>query len=101
MKTDDDGYKAFIHFPGAYVTYRTFVDDLAARIAYIMRSDATDPEFVSQRQAYRLFGRSSVARWRREGRVTPVRRPGKLEYRTATLRMLQRTEAAMQDKRMQ
>ena len=95
MKTDD----IIIRFTDKCVTYNTFVDDLAARIAYIMRSDAPDPETVSQRQAYKIFGRANVTRWRRQGRGTPVRRPGKNEYRTATLRMLQRVEAITQDKR--
>lgn len=95
MKTDD----LIIRFTDKCVTYRAFVDDLAARIAYIMRSDAPDPETVSQRQAYKIFGRASVTRWRRQGLVTPVRRPGKCEYPTATLRMLQRVEAVRHDER--
>jgi hypothetical protein len=36
------------------------------------------------------FGRVNVERWRREGKITPYKRPGKLEYRTADLRLLQR-----------
>ena len=38
-----------------------------------------------------MFGRRNVERWRRQGKVTYYKRPGKVEYRTADLRLLQRT----------
>lgn len=48
-----------------------------------------DPEMVSQRQAYAMFGRGNVDRWRKQGKINPCKRPGKVEYRTVELRALQ------------
>ena len=38
-----------------------------------------------------MFGRRNVERWKRQGKIVPCKRPGKVEYRTAELRFLQRT----------
>lgn len=81
-----------IHFSDRLVSYETFMSDLTARLARMIRSDAADPEYVSQRTAYSIFGRRNVDRWRRAGKVRPSKRPGKVEYRMADLRLLQRTE---------
>ena len=69
----------------------TFLNDLAARIVKMMKADNNDPEFVSQRKAYELFGRRNVERWKRQGKIESYKRPGKVEYRTSDLRLLQRT----------
>lgn len=58
----------------------------------MMKAETNDPEFVSQRKAYRMFGRRNVERWRYHGKLPFFKRPGKVEYRTADLRFLQRTE---------
>ncbi len=81
-----------IQFSDRVVSYETFLSDLTARLAEAVRSDANDPEYVSQRKAYEIFGRKNVDRWRRTGKVRPSKRPGKVEYRMADLRLLQRTE---------
>lgn len=81
-----------IDFPDKSVTYETFMNDLSARLARMMKRDASDPEYISQRKAYALFGRGNVERWKRNGRVTAYKRPGKVEYLTADLRLLQRTQ---------
>lgn len=73
------------------VPYDAFLNDLAARIVGTMKADSNDPEFVSQRKAYELFGRRNVERWKRQGKVVSYKRPGKVEYRTSDLRLLQRT----------
>lgn len=70
----------FLQFSDKSVPYGVFVKDVA------------DPEYISQRKAYEIFGRRNVERWRRQGKVSPCKRPGKLEYRTADLRLLQRTQ---------
>lgn len=82
----------FIIFPDRCVSYDKFMEDLSARIVRMMQRAEADPEIVSQRKAYAIFGRANVDRWRREGRVKFFKRPGKVEYRTADLRMLQETE---------
>lgn len=64
---------------------------MAARVVKLLKSDKDDPEFISQRKAYEMFGRRNVERWRRQGKVQCYKRPGKVEYRTADLRLLQRT----------
>ena len=81
-----------LDFSDKSVNYRTFVSDLAARIARLLRADRDDPEFMSTRQAYKAFGRRNVERWRDEGKLHPRKRPGKVEYETAELRLLQRTD---------
>lgn len=72
------------------VSYETFVNDVAARVAALINRDADDPEYVSQRKAYNIFGRANVDRWLRQGKLHPSRRPGKIEYPTSELRLLQR-----------
>ena len=75
------------------------MSDLSARVVRMMKSDAADPEYISQRTAYSIFGRRNVDRWKRNGKIQPYKRPGKIEYRmadlstySADLRLLQRTE---------
>ena len=59
--------------------------DLAAKLADVMKSRSEMPEYICQRQAFRLFGRANVERWRREGKLTPHRRLRKVEYRITEL----------------
>lgn len=81
-----------ILFPDKSISYGVFVKDVAAEVVHLLKTDDTDPEYISQRKAYAMFGRANVERWRRQGKVQPCKRPGKLEYRTADLRHLQRIE---------
>ena len=81
-----------LQFPDKIVSYDTFMDDLAARIVRKIQRAEADPETVSQRKAYAIFGRANVDRWRREGRIHPCKRPGKVEYCMADLRLLQQTQ---------
>lgn len=82
----------YIQFPDRCVSYDTFMDDLSSRIVRKMQRAESDPETVSQRKAYAIFGRANVDRWRREGRIHPCKRPGKVEYCMADLRLLQATQ---------
>ena len=81
-----------IDFTDRTVSYSTFLRDLSANIVKRLHEDKDDPKFVSTRQAYRMFGRKNVERWRRAGKIQPYVRPGKIEYETTQLRLLQRTE---------
>lgn len=81
---------AFLQFLDHLIPYDTFLNDVAARVVKMLKTDSSDPEYVSQRKAYDMFGRANVERWRKQGKVEPCKRPGKLEYRTADLRFLQR-----------
>ena len=81
---------AFLQFLDHLIPYDTFLNDVAARVVKMLKADKDDPEYVSQRKAYEMFGRRNVERWRKQGKVEPCKRPGKLEYRTADLRLLQR-----------
>lgn len=81
---------AFLQFLDHLIPYDTFLNDVAARVVKMLKTDSTDPEYISQRKAYDMFGRANVERWRKQGKVEPCKRPGKLEYRTADLRFLQR-----------
>lgn len=82
----------FLQFVDRLIPYDRFLNDIAATVVKMIRSDNQDPEYVSQRKAYQMFGRANVERWRKQGKVKPSKRPGKLEYRTADLRLLQRVE---------
>lgn len=79
-----------IAFSDQLVTYDKFLNDVAARVAALIQKDASDPTYISQRKAYAMFGRANVDRWFRQGKVHPARRPGKIEYPVAELRLLQR-----------
>lgn len=81
----------FLQFLDHLIPYDTFLNDLAARIVKLLETDHDDPEYVSQRKAYQMFGRRNVERWKRQGKIVPCKRPGKVEYKTAELRFLQRT----------
>ena len=82
--------KNLLHFTDHLIPYDTFLNDVASRVVRLLKSDADDPEFVSQRKAYDMLGRRNVERWKRLGMVQSYKRPGKVEYRTADLRLLQR-----------
>lgn len=82
----------FLQFSDKSVPYGVFVKDVAAEVVNLLKKDEADPEYISQRKAYEIFGRRNIERWRRQGKVSPCKRPGKLEYRTADLRLLQRTQ---------
>ena len=82
---------ALLQFLDHLIPYETFLNDLASRVVALLKNDNDDPEYISQRKAYEIFGRRNVERWRRQGKVEPIKRPGKVEYRTSVLRMLQRT----------
>ena len=79
-----------LQFLDHLIPYETFLNDLSSRIVRQLKADKDDPEFISQRKAYELFGRRNVERWKRQGKVVTYKRPGKVEYRTADLRLLQR-----------
>ena len=82
--------KNLLHFTDRLIPYDTFLNDIASRVVRLLKTDADDPEFVSQRKAYEMFGIRNVERWKRLGMVQSYKRPGKVEYRTADLRLLQR-----------
>ena len=81
----------FMQFPDHMVPYDVFIKDLSARIVSLIKSDKDDPEYVSQRKAFSMFGGKNVERWRKQGKIIPCKRPGKVEYKTSELRLLQRT----------
>ena len=78
-----------LDFSDMSVTYDTFVRDVATYVVRMLSEVRNDPEFISQRQAYAIFGRGNVDRWRKQGKIEPCKRPGKVEYRTSELRALQ------------
>ncbi len=81
-----------LQFLDRLVPYDRFLNDVAATVVQMMHNDRQDPEFVSQRRAFAMFGRRNVERWRKQGKVEPCKRPGRVEYRTADLRLLQRVQ---------
>lgn len=81
-----------IQFSDHLIPYNIFLNDVAATVVKMLKSDKDDPEFISQRAAFKVFGRRNVERWRKQGKVEPAKRPGRLEYRMAELRQLQRVK---------
>lgn len=81
-----------LQFSDATVSYEKFLNDVAARVAVALK--APSPEYISQNEAFRRFGRGNVERWRRQGKIEPCVRPGKLEYLTSDL---QRLKSSKQD----
>ena len=67
---------ASFQFMDHLISYDTFINDLSARIVRLLKSDNNDPEFISQRKAYELFGRRNVERWKQQGKVVSYKRPG-------------------------
>lgn len=73
------------------VSYETFINDIAARVAAMIAEDAAcKKQFISQAEAFRQYGRANVERWRTKNLVEPRKTAGKLEYPTARLRELSR-----------
>jgi hypothetical protein len=81
-----------LQFADRMVTYDTFLDDLADRLHARMNEARKYPEFISQRQAWKIFGRNNVTRWRNTGKIEPCKRPGKVEYCVAELQALQKVK---------
>ena len=88
----------FLNFPDKCVRYSTLLNDVAAKVVHMIKQDANDHEFISQNKAFQMFGRGNVERWRKQGKVLAYKRPGKVEYRTADLRLLQRIQQDYLDK---
>lgn len=82
----------FLNFPDKCVRYSTFLNHVDAKVVHMIKQDANAPEFISQNKAFQMFGRGNVERWRKQGKVLAYKRPGKVEYRTADLRLLQRIQ---------
>ena len=88
----------FLNFSDKCVRCSTFLNDVAAKVVHMIKQDSNDPEFISQNKAFQMFGRGNVERWRKQGKVHAYKRPGKVEYRTADLRLLQRIQQDYLDK---
>lgn len=80
-----------LDFSDKSVSYDTFVQDVATSVVHLLTNAKQDPEMISQRKAYQIFGRGNVDRWRKQGKIQPCKRPGKVEYRTSELRKLHDT----------
>lgn len=83
---------SLLQFSDRLVPYDRFISDIASKVVSLIQADVADPDYVCQRKAFAMFGRRNVERWRKQGKVVPCIRPGKVEYRTADLRLLQRVE---------
>lgn len=83
---------AEITFKDRSVTYDTFVNNLAAKVATFLKEDKDDPEYISQNEAFKRFGKGNVLRWYKDGFIKPCKRPGKIEYPIAKLKELSRIQ---------
>lgn len=78
-----------LRFSDRMVSYDTFMADLSNRIAERIVAIRQEPEVISQRKAYRRYGRANVQRWVRQNKVHPCKCVGIMEYSTAELRKAQ------------
>ena len=67
-----------LQFLDHLIPYETFLNDLSSRIVRQLKADKDDPEFISQRKAYDMFGRRNVERWKRQGKVVSSEETGKV-----------------------
>lgn len=81
-----------LDFSDKPVSYATFVRDVASEVVRQLKEQRDEPEMISQNKAYTMFGRGNVDRWRRQGKVHPCKRPGKIEYFVAELRKAQQRQ---------
>ena len=81
-----------LDFTDKSVSYATFVRDVASEVVRQLKEQRDEPEMISQNKAYTMFGRGNVDRWRRQGKVHPCKRPGKIEYFVAELRKAQQRQ---------
>lgn len=82
-----------IQFSDKSVPYGVLVNDIADAVAERIRK-RDEPEYISQNEAFRRFGRANVKRWKTTGKIEPCKRTQKLEYK---LSELQRLKDAKQD----
>lgn len=78
-----------INFPDCTVPYDVLIKDIASEVVKQLREQKEEPLMISQRKAYQMFGRGNVDRWRKQGKLHPCKRPGKLEYFMNELRAAQ------------
>lgn len=80
-----------IAFSDRCVTYDTFINDLTtALVPKLLEAMENPSDIISQRRAFKIFGEGNIRRWLRQGRLKPFsKRPGKIEYKLSSLRILQ------------
>lgn len=77
----EDEKEKEVAFADKSVTYDKFLDELATRLAVRLHLVEKCNGVISQRQAYKMFGRADVDRWIRSGKLKPTRiSPGKILY---------------------
>lgn len=81
--------QTILDFSDRSIPYDVFLRDVATTVVSMLREQKDEPEFVSKRRAYELFGRANVDRWLRNEEIVPHIRPGKVELKMADLRGLQ------------
>ena len=67
----------------------TYFADMAKKVADYLKDVKSDPEYVSQNKAYKMFGKNNIERWKKLGLITPRIEIGKMTYKTSILRKLQ------------
>lgn len=81
--------QTILDFSDRSIPYDVFLRDVATTVVSMLREQKDEPEFVSKRRAYELFGRANVDRWLKNEEIMPHIRPGKVELKMADLRGLQ------------
>ncbi len=84
--------QTILDFSDKSIPYDVFLRDVATTVVSMLREQKDEPEFVSKRRTYELFGRANVDRWLRNEEIMPHIRPGKIELKMAELRVLQNRE---------
>lgn len=83
-----DNSNEFI-FSNASVSYEQFTTELATKIALKLYQIEKGELEISQSQAFKMFGRSDVERWIKNGKLIPARiSPGKKRFKLVDLQKL-------------
>ena len=59
----------YILFPDCTVPYDTFMIDLVSRLEHLHQADVRTSEYITQDEAYDMFGKNNVMEWQRSGCV--------------------------------
>lgn len=80
-------------FSDKSVTLSQFLDGLATQLAIKMVQVEKGTLEITQAKAYKMFGRGDVDRWKKSGKLKPVRvSPGKIRYKLIDLQKLSKIQ---------
>ncbi|MBC8005124.1 MAG: helix-turn-helix domain-containing protein [Verrucomicrobia bacterium] len=71
-----------------YVLEKLISTSVDVGIKNYLISVGAEREYLSQAATYRKYGRKTIERWRRDGKIIPVKQNGTIKYKISTLEKL-------------